>query len=82
MTKSAPVSRKASLFRNGRSQAIRIPKEFEFPGKEVRITKEGDRLVVEPMYSKESLIAFLRSLEPLDIEWPEIDDPLPEDVAI
>lgn len=42
------VARKVSLFRNGRSQAIRIPKEFELPGNEATIRQEGDVLVIEP----------------------------------
>ncbi len=35
------AARKVSLCRNGRSQAIRIPKEFEMPGTEVTIRREG-----------------------------------------
>ena len=37
------------LFRNGRNQAIRIPREFELPGEEAMIHKEGDRLIIEPL---------------------------------
>lgn len=38
-----------ALFMNGRSQAVRIPKEFEFEGvSEVEITREGDALVLRP----------------------------------
>jgi antitoxin VapB len=76
------TSRTINLFRNGRSQAVRIPKEFELPGKEVRISKEGDRLIIEPAHSKDRLLAFLAALEPLDFEWPEIGDPPPDDVVI
>ena len=36
----------AKLFKNGRSQAVRIPKEFRFEGSEVYIEKEGDRVRV------------------------------------
>ena len=39
----------AKLFRNGRSQAVRLPKEFRMPGKEVRVYKEGSRVVLEPL---------------------------------
>ena len=42
-------ARKVSLFRNGRSQAIRIPKEFELPGTEATIVKDGNRLIIEPV---------------------------------
>ncbi len=40
--------RMAKLFRNNRSQAVRIPAEFEFSGRSVLIHKEGDRLIIEP----------------------------------
>jgi antitoxin VapB len=39
----------AKLFKHGRSQAVRLPKEFRFKGKEVRATKVGDRVILEPM---------------------------------
>jgi antitoxin VapB len=42
----------AKLFRNGRSQAVRLPKEFRFEGNEVRIRREGRRVVLEPMAVK------------------------------
>ena len=39
----------ASLFKNGRNQAVRLPKDFEFEGiSEVEITKEGDAVVLRP----------------------------------
>jgi antitoxin VapB len=41
----------AKLFTHGRSQAVRLPKEYRFEGKEVRITKIGDRVILEPMTS-------------------------------
>ena len=44
---SQNIERHARLFRNGRNQAVRIPREFEFPGDEVIIRKDGDRLIVE-----------------------------------
>ena len=36
----------AKLFSNGRSQAVRLPAEFRFEGKEVYISKEGDRVIL------------------------------------
>jgi antitoxin VapB len=39
----------AKLFTHGRSQAVRLPKEFRFDGKEVRISKIGDRVILEPI---------------------------------
>jgi antitoxin VapB len=43
------MSKTARLFWNGRSQAVRLPKEFRFDGVEVRIRREGDRVVIEPL---------------------------------
>lgn len=40
---------KAKLFWTGRSQAIRLPKEFRFEGDEVRIRREGKAVVIEPI---------------------------------
>ena len=39
----------AKLFANGRSQAVRLPKEFRMPGNEVRIRREGARIILEPL---------------------------------
>ena len=41
----------AKLFRNGRSQAVRLPREFRFEGEQVRIRHVGDAVVLEPMIS-------------------------------
>src|SRR5207302_7627679 len=38
----------AKLFRNGRSQAVRLPREFRFEGDEVRIRQLGDGVLLEP----------------------------------
>ena len=39
----------AKLFRHGRSQAVRLPKEFRMPGKAVRVSKAGDKVILEPI---------------------------------
>ncbi|MCX7112147.1 MAG: antitoxin [Proteobacteria bacterium] len=65
--------RPVRLFRNGRNQALRIPREFELPGEEAMIHKEGERLIIEPL-KKPSLLAILATLEPLDEDFPEIED--------
>lgn len=69
-------ARKVSLFRNGRNQAIRIPVEYELPGDEATIRKEGDALIIEPAAKKKNLLEVLRGLEPLGPEdqFPDIDD--------
>ena len=64
--------RHVRLFRNGRNQALRIPREFELEGDEAIIRKEGDRLIVEPV-RKGGLIALLATLKPLDETFPDID---------
>lgn len=68
------TDRHVHLFRNGRSQAIRIPKEFELEGSEAIIRKEGDRLIIEPV-KKKSLRALLAGWQPLADNLPEIEDP-------
>ena len=42
-----------TVFLNGRSQAVRIPKELRFDAKEVSIRKLGDGVVLEPIKSSE-----------------------------
>jgi len=69
--------RHVKLFRNGRNQAVRIPREFELPGTDAIMRKEGDRLVIEPARRK-SLLEWLATLEPIEEEFPPIDDPPPE----
>ena len=68
--------RHVRLFRNGRNQALRIPREFELEGEEAIIHKEGDRLIVEPI-RKGKLLALLASLDSLTESFPDIDDDLP-----
>jgi antitoxin VapB len=79
MLKGVPVipERHVKLFKNGRNQAVRIPREFELPGDEAVIRKEGDRLIIEPTQPK-SLIAVLATLSSLDEAFPPIPE-LPVD---
>lgn len=74
------AARRVSLFRNGRSQAIRIPKEFELPGTEAMIQREGDVLLIKAVSAKKTLLQLLDEWEPLDVDFPEIDDLPPEPV--
>lgn len=73
--------RSVRLFRNGRNQAVRIPVEFELPGNEATMHRDGDRLVIEPL-RKRGLVALLKTMKPLEEDFPEIDDPVsaPENV--
>jgi antitoxin VapB len=74
---SSPPARYASLFRNGRNQAVRIPKEFEMAGDRVRISRDGARLILEPAFAAPRLMAVLAELGPLDEEFPDVDANLP-----
>lgn len=76
------TTRVAHLFRNGRNQAIRIPREFELPGKEVIIHKEGSCLIIEPVQKRNNLAAILESWKASNVELSEIKDLPPEDVDI
>jgi antitoxin VapB len=69
-------ARKVKLFRNGRNQAVRIPREFELPGDEAILHKDGERLIIEAKPKKPSLLALLASLEPIDEEFPDVDEKL------
>ena len=71
----AGTERRVRLFRNGRNQALRIPREFELDGDEAVLHKEGNRLIVEPIH-KGRLLALLASLEPLEEVFPDIDEDL------
>ena len=63
-----------SLFRNGRNQGIRIPREFELEGTEAIIHKEGDKLIITPV-RKKILNTILESLPSLDEDFPKVFDP-------
>ena len=74
------ADRHVKLFRNGRNQAVRIPRDFELPGEEAVMRKEGDRLIIEPAARRSlaEVLDYLATLPPLEEEFPEIDDPPPE----
>ena len=67
--------RRVRLFRNGRSQAVRIPRDFELDGAEAVMWRDGDRLVIEPV-GKGRLLDLLARLPPLPDEFPDVDDTL------
>jgi antitoxin VapB len=69
--------RHVKLFRNGRNQAVRIPRAFELPGDTAIMRKDGDRLIIEPVQPT-SLLAVLATLQPLDEALPAIPE-LPVD---
>ncbi|MFO1280588.1 MAG: AbrB/MazE/SpoVT family DNA-binding domain-containing protein [Burkholderiaceae bacterium] len=78
-----PRSRAVKLFRNGANQAVRIPKEFELPGTDALIHREGNRLILEavPDKPKKGTVAALMlaldeiaKLGPCEDEFPDIGD--------
>jgi antitoxin VapB len=73
--------RHVKLFKNGRNQAVRIPREFELPGQDAIMRKEGERLIIEPAPLK-SLLALLATLAPLDEEFPSVPDAAPGPVKL
>jgi antitoxin VapB len=73
--------RHVRLFKNGRNQAVRIPRELQLPGREAIIYRDGERLVLEPLAGP-SLLGLLASWEVIDADWPEVDDPIPQPVEL
>jgi antitoxin VapB len=43
------MTARAKLFMHGRSQAVRLPKEFRLPGAEVRVSRVGHKVILEPI---------------------------------
>lgn len=73
--------RHVKIFRNGRNQAVRIPREFELPGEAATMRKEGDRLIIEPARPT-SLLAALARLSPIDETFAPAADPPPDPVDL
>lgn len=75
------IHRKAKIFMNNRSQAVRLPKEFQFRTREVFIRKEGSEVVLSPRpfdwtsYLAEAPVAsadFMESLEDLPVQERDV----------
>jgi antitoxin VapB len=75
------IERHVKLFKNGRNQAVRIPREFELPGEDAIMRKEGQRLIIEPAPPR-SLLAVLAALPTLDEEFAPIKDAPAEPVDL
>lgn len=81
------LERHVKLFRNGQNQAVRIPREWELPGTDAAMHKDGERLIITPVPAKgvAALLALLaRWGDDLDEDeaFPDIDDPPPKPVEI
>ena len=65
---AAPATKRASIFRNGGNQAVRLPPELRFPEnvKEVRIRKQGDALLLSPVRPDWSSFFALQTMVPDD----------------
>ncbi len=80
MSDTPPFTRSVRLFRNGANQAVRIPREFELPGNEALMRREGNTLVIEPVKSAArkgtfaGLAAVLTTMDTLDEDFPDVDE--------
>lgn len=73
--------RHVKLFKNGRNQAVRIPREFELPGDDAIMRKDGNKLIIEAVPPR-SLLALLQTLRPIGEDFPEVSDEPPGEVNI
>jgi len=70
--------RTAKIFNNGRSQAVRLPKEFRLPGKEVRIRRLRNGVLLEPMeFDVDAWFARLDALGDVPFLPDGVDRPPP-----
>jgi len=69
----------AKLFMHGRSQAVRLPKEFRLPGKEVRVSRIGAKVILEPIEAPPFDVDawWARLLEYRDVPFPDMPDEAP-----
>lgn len=67
------TERHVKLFRNGRNQALRIPREFELPGDQAIIRRQGEQLIIEPV-KRQPLLELLATLPALDEDFPPIEE--------
>jgi len=74
------TERHVRLFKNGRNQTLRIPRDMELPGDEAILRREGNRLIVEPV-ARPSLLTVLATLKPIAETFPAIDSPAAEPVG-
>jgi virulence-associated protein VagC len=74
------AEKRAKLFQNGHSQAVRLPKEFRFVGKEVRIRRLGNGVLLEPIGPQigaadlARVRKVIKSLGPLEPEFSAMVD--------
>lgn len=77
-----PMSaRHIRVFKNGRNQAIRIPRELELSVSEATIHREGNRLIIEPV-ERTSLLDLVATWQALDTDFPDLIDEKPDAVEL
>lgn len=73
----------AKIFMHGRSQAVRLPKAFRLDGKEVRVRRDGRRLILEPIVS--DVVEWFEQLDSYSepfMEEGRDEPPMPADRAV
>lgn len=81
------VAETAKIFTHGGSQAVRLPKAFRFEGKEVRIRREGEAVVLEPVEPKRrprtdaEWAAFWADIDALGDPDAPFPDPPPQTIT-
>lgn len=82
MTEAREKQPTAKLFMHGRSQAVRLPKAFRFEGTEVRVSRVGDKVILEPMetppFDVDAMWARLDAMGARDF----LPDGLPDDPPV
>jgi len=68
-----PEERRVRLFRSGRNQALRIPREWELEADEALLLREDGVLTIVPV-PREGLLVWLATLGPLDVQFPDVGD--------
>jgi len=69
----------AKIFKSGRSQAVRLPKEFRFEGTEVRIRRKGSAVILEPISNSWSWLDAVCSPVDIDFEQAALEHPGDQD---
>ena len=74
-------ARHVKVFKNGRNQAIRIPRELELSVSEATIRREGNSLIIEPV-ERTSLLDLVATWDELDVDFPDLVDEKPDAVEL
>jgi antitoxin VapB len=69
----------AKIFWSGRSQAVRLPKEYRFDGTEVRIRRQGNAVLLEPVEDQWAWLKRLSGRVDADFERAVLEQPPPQE---